>query len=73
MTPLAMTNLQNGGRRSRANKSKRNRRRQKRGGTFVAGASVPAGLLLLNQYLKARKSRKASRKSSKKRRTSKRR
>jgi hypothetical protein len=63
---LAMTNLQDGGRnRNKPNKCGKNQnsRNQNKGGS---GIGVPAGLLLMNQYLKARKSRKASKKSSKK-------
>jgi hypothetical protein len=90
---LAMTNIQDGGRRKkRGGRSQRSRtqnkggrnqrsrnqnkggrnqrsRSQNRGGTSV---TVPTGLFLLNQYLKARKSRKANNKSSKKTRTFKR-
>tara|TARA_Y100000816_G_scaffold4247_1_gene2567 strand:- start:1963 stop:2178 length:216 start_codon:yes stop_codon:yes gene_type:complete len=54
-----------GGRRRRRKGTKI--RKSKRGGSFLADASVPAGLFLLHRYLKNRKSRKASKKSSKKR------
>ena len=68
---LAMTNLQNGGRRGRSSKAQRKsqRRGQKKGGMagiVTTANAVPASLLLLNQYLKARKSRKAGKKSAKK-------
>lgn len=64
-------NVQSGGRRrskSRSGKQNRKRltkggRKQKRrnkGGTFLADVSVPAGLLLLNQFMKHRKSKKAA-------------
>ena len=69
-------NVQSGGRR-RKNKSQNRRktqtksgRKQKRrnkGGTFLADVSVPAGLLLLNQVMKHRKSKRAA-KSRKSRR-----
>ena len=60
-----MMNLDNqeGGRRRRGKGSKR--RNAKKGGSFLADASVPAGLFLLHRYLKNRKSRKASKKSRK--------
>lgn len=63
---LDMMNVDNqqGGRRIR---ERTKRRKSKRGGSFLADASVPAGLFLLHRYLKNRKSRKASKKSSKKR------
>ncbi len=46
--------LQNGGKTS------------KKGGTFLGDVSVPAGLLLLNQFMKKRKNRKNKSKTSKK-------
>tara|TARA_B100000780_G_scaffold61095_1_gene39313 strand:- start:1311 stop:1547 length:237 start_codon:yes stop_codon:yes gene_type:complete len=58
-----------GRRRRRRGQSKRKQsksRQSKRGGTFLADASVPAGLFLLHKYLKNKKSRKSSKKSSKK-------
>ena len=42
-------------------------KRRNKGGTFLADVSVPAGLLLLNQFMKHRKSKKAA-KSRKSRR-----
>ena len=52
-----------GGKRRRRKTGKRSRGRK--GGSFLGDVSVPAGLLLLNQYLKHRKSKKS--KQSKKR------
>ena len=51
---LAMTNLQNGGRRGRSSKAQRKsqRRGQKKGGMagiITTANAVPASLLLLNQ------------------------
>jgi hypothetical protein len=65
--PLDIMNVENqqGGRRLRRKPTKG--RKSKRGGSFLADASVPAGIFLLHRYLKNRKSRKASKKSSKKR------
>ena len=63
------TNVQSAGRRRRRSNSQNRRnqtkggRKQKRrnkGGTFLADVSVPAGLLLLNQFMKHRKSKKAA-------------
>jgi len=63
------TNVQSAGRRRRRSNSQNRRnntkggRKQKRrnkGGTFLADVSVPAGLLLLNQFMKHRKSKKAT-------------
>ena len=70
------TNVQSAGRRRRRSNSQNRRnntkggRKQKRrnkGGTFLADVSVPAGLLLLNQFMKHRKSKRAA-KSRKSRR-----
>jgi len=69
-------NVQSAGRKKRretkgGKKQKRTRRqtmggkKQKRknnGGTFLADVSVPAGLLLLNQFMKNRKSKKVNNK-----------
>ena len=54
-------NVQSGGRR-RKNQTKggRKQKRRNKGGTFLADVSVPAGLLLLNQFMKHRKSKKAA-------------
>ena len=55
-----------GRRRRRRGQSKRKQpksRQTKRGGTFLADASVPAGLFLLHKYLKNKKSRKVSKKT----------
>ncbi len=46
-------------------KRSRSRPRRKRGGSVLADASVPAGLLLLQQYLKKRKGKKSMKKKSK--------
>lgn len=52
------------GKKTKNNKSKS---RKKRGGSFLADISVPAGLFLLNQYMKKRNtSQKKSKKSKKK-------
>jgi len=74
------TNVQSAGRRrrrsnsqnssqKRRNKTKggRKQKRRNKGGTFLADVSVPAGLLLLNQFMKHRKSKRAA-KSRKSRR-----
>jgi hypothetical protein len=64
-------NVQSAGRKrgSKSIRGKQNRkltrggRKQKRrnkGGTFLADVSVPAGLLLLNQFMKHRKSKRAA-------------
>jgi len=64
-------NVQSAGRRrrSKSKNSSQNRRltrggkkqkRRNKGGTFLADVSVPAGLLLLNQFMKHRKSKKAT-------------
>ena len=67
-------NVQSAGRRrrrrSKSRNSSQNRRkltrggkkqkRRNKGGTFLADVSVPAGLLLLNQFMKHRKSKKAT-------------
>jgi len=55
-------NILNGGKKR--NSKKRN---LKKGGSFLADASVPASLFLLHRYLKNRKSRKVSKKSKKSR------
>ena len=64
------TNVQSAGRRRRRSNSQNRRRnntkggrkqkRRNKGGTFLADVSVPAGLLLLNQFMKHRKSKKAT-------------
>lgn len=59
-----------GGKQNKRNQITRGGKKQKRrnkGGTFLADVSVPAGLLLLNQFMKHRKSKKAA-KSRKSRR-----
>lgn len=63
-------NVQSAGRRRRRSNSQNRRRnqtkggrkqkRRNKGGTFLADVSVPAGLLLLNQFMKHRKSKKAT-------------
>ena len=69
-------NVQSAGRRRRSNTQNRRKnqtkgeKKQKRrinGGSFLADVSVPAGLLLLNQFMKHRKSKRAA-KSRKSRR-----
>ena len=68
-------NVQSGGSRKRNNsqnrrnktKGGRKQKRRNKGGTFLADVSVPAGLLLLNQFMKHRKSKRAA-KSRKSRR-----
>lgn len=67
------TNVQSqtgGRRRRRQTKGGRKQRRRNKGGTFLGDVSVPAGLLLLNQFMKHRKSKKAakSRKTKSRRR-----
>lgn len=67
---LMNINNQSGGRRRRRRSGQSKSRQANRGGTFLADASIPAGLFLLHKYLKDKKSRKSnnkSRKSSKKR------
>tara|TARA_B100001175_G_C19456658_1_gene614166 strand:- start:184 stop:402 length:219 start_codon:yes stop_codon:yes gene_type:complete len=65
---LDMMNVDNQlGGRVRRRRNTKQRRKSKRGGSLLADASVPAGLFLLHRYLKNRKSRKALKKSSKKR------
>lgn len=67
------TNVQSAGRRRRRNNSQntsqkrrnktiggRKQKRRNKGGTFLADVSVPAGLLLLNQFMKHRKSKRAA-------------
>ena len=63
------TNVQTAGRRRRRSNSQtrrnntkggRKQKRRNKGGTFLADVSVPAGLLLLNQFMKHRKSKKAT-------------
>ena len=62
------TNVQSAGRRRRSNSQNRRRqtkggkkqKRRNKGGTFLADVSVPAGLLLLNQFMKHRKSKRAA-------------
>lgn len=63
------TNVQSAGRRRRRSNSQNRRnkttggkkqKRRNKGGTFLADVSVPAGLLLLNQFMKHRKSKKAA-------------
>jgi len=63
------TNVQSAGRRRRRSNSQtrrnntkggRKQKRRNKGGTFLADVSVPAGLLLLNQFMKHRKSKKAT-------------
>lgn len=62
------TNVQSAGRRRRSSSQKRTRltrggkkqKRRNKGGSFLADVSVPAGLLLLNQFMKHRKSKKAT-------------
>lgn len=63
------TNVQSAGRRRRRSNSQNRRnkttggkkqKRRNKGGTFLADVSVPAGLLLLNQFMKHRKSKKAT-------------
>jgi len=72
-------NVQSAGRRRRSKsrnisqkrrnqtKGGRKQKRRNKGGTFLADVSVPAGLLLLNQFMKHRKSKRAA-KSRKSRR-----
>lgn len=65
-------NVQLGGRRRRRRSNSQKRRnktiggrkqkRRNKGGTFLADVSVPAGLLLLNQFMKNRKSKKVNNK-----------
>lgn len=67
------TNVQSqtaGRRRRRQTKGGRKQKRRNKGGTFLADVSVPAGLLLLNQFMKHRKSKKTgkSRKTKSRRR-----
>ena len=63
------TNVQSAGRRRRRSNSQNRRnkttggkkqKRRNKGGTFLADVSVPAGLLLLNQFMKHRKSKRAA-------------
>ena len=57
------------GRKKRKKKTNKQRkgRKQGTGGSFIADASVPAGLFLLHRYLKNKKtSKKSKKKSSKK-------
>ena len=51
-----------GGKQNRRNNTKggRKQKRRNKGGTFLADVSVPAGLLLLNQFMKHRKSKRAA-------------
>ena len=54
-------NVQSGGRkRRRQTKGGRKQKRRNKGGSFLADVSVPAGLLLLNQFMKHRKSKKVA-------------
>jgi len=53
---------QNGGRAKRKSSKRQRKRKNKRGGSLLADASVPAGLFLLHRYLKNKKSVKASKK-----------
>ena len=59
---LDVMNVDNqaGGRRRRRRKS--SKKRGKKGGSFLADASVPAGLFLLHRFMKKRKSMKLSKK-----------
>ena len=58
---------QAGGRRRRRRKS--SKKRGRKGGSFLADASVPAGLFLLHRFMKKRKSMKLSKKNKKGRKT----
>ena len=56
----ANVNVKQGGRKRRQTKGGKKQKRKNKGGSFLADVSVPAGLLLLNQFMKHRKSKKAS-------------
>ena len=55
------------GRKKKKTHKQRKGRKQRKGGSFIADASVPAGLFLLHRYLKNKKtSKKSKKKPSKK-------
>lgn len=70
---LSDMNVQSGAgkkKQSRSISRKHNRggkqKRRNKGGSFLADVSVPAGLLLLNQFMKHRKSKKQTKSRRKK-------
>ena len=66
---LNVGNQAGGRRRGRKAKSRKAKSRGKKGGSFLADASVPAGLFLLHRFMKKRKSMKLSKKNKKGRKT----